>query len=450
MMAQYRSICRGEGSIFGRLRAAGIDAEDYIQFYALRSWGRVGPNKALVTEQLYIHAKAMVVDDRVAIIGSANINERSMLGSRDSEVACIIRDKQMMSSVMAGEPYMVGKFPHTLRMRLMREHLGIDVDKLAEKEREQANDLHGDLGTDDEDEIDYSDLDMLNDDPDPDKVIREKLIASEKKAQDELLKMEDKLRSFNHDVDWEEGSNPNILNYGKKVTEDQRVQGNKKHKLDVEGFGVDHMQEMKRTETEQDNLAARDTTYDSQGCEVLLKRVASEGRGTVESPRKQKSKKDSGRPTPEDEREAKKPEFMPPPKPVRMNTEALGLTQLSQLPALPDADDTDIGGPPLRRTATFTKASASEILAPLIADLKLPVVTDDCMRDPVSDSFHLGTWHAVARDNTALFRQVFRCQPDNDVRNWDDYKEYNLFTEKWKVSQGLGSHLKQESEPKGT
>jgi len=218
----------------------------------------------------------------------------------------------------------------------------------------------------------------------------------------------------------------------------------------VEGFGVDHMQEMKRTETEQDNLAARDTRYNSHGREVLLKRVASEGRGTVESPRKQKSKKDSGRPTPEDEREAKKPEFMPPPKPVRMNTEALGLTQLSQLPALPDADDTDIGGPPLRRTATFTKASASDVLAPLIADLKLPVVTDDCMRDPVSDSFYLGTWHAVARDNTALFRQVFRCQPDSDVRNWEDYKEYNLFMEKWKLSQGLGSHSKHEHEPKGT
>lgn len=31
---------------------------------------------------------------------------------------------------MAGKPFKVGKFAHTLRIRLMREHLGIDVDAL--------------------------------------------------------------------------------------------------------------------------------------------------------------------------------------------------------------------------------------------------------------------------------------------------------------------------------
>lgn len=31
---------------------------------------------------------------------------------------------------MAGKPYKVGRFAHTLRIRLMREHLGIDVDSL--------------------------------------------------------------------------------------------------------------------------------------------------------------------------------------------------------------------------------------------------------------------------------------------------------------------------------
>lgn len=33
---------------------------------------------------------------------------------------------------MAGKPYMVGRFAHTLRMRLMREHVGVDVDALEE------------------------------------------------------------------------------------------------------------------------------------------------------------------------------------------------------------------------------------------------------------------------------------------------------------------------------
>ena len=35
---------------------------------------------------------------------------------------------------MAGRPFKVGRFAHTLRVRLMREHLGIDVDALSEED----------------------------------------------------------------------------------------------------------------------------------------------------------------------------------------------------------------------------------------------------------------------------------------------------------------------------
>ena len=53
-------------------------------------------NDVLTTEQVYIHAKVCIVDDRLAIIGSANINERSQRGDRDSELAAIIKDKDMI------------------------------------------------------------------------------------------------------------------------------------------------------------------------------------------------------------------------------------------------------------------------------------------------------------------------------------------------------------------
>jgi phospholipase D1/2 len=43
-----------------------------------------------VTEMIYIHTKLMIVDDQHIIVGSANINDRSMLGSRDSEIAVLI------------------------------------------------------------------------------------------------------------------------------------------------------------------------------------------------------------------------------------------------------------------------------------------------------------------------------------------------------------------------
>ncbi|KAH0662906.1 hypothetical protein KY284_027837 [Solanum tuberosum] len=36
---------------------------------------------------IYVHSKMMIVDDAYIIIGSANINQRSMDGARDSEIA---------------------------------------------------------------------------------------------------------------------------------------------------------------------------------------------------------------------------------------------------------------------------------------------------------------------------------------------------------------------------
>jgi len=36
-------------------------------------------------------------------------------------------------STMAGRPFKFGRFAHSLRMRLMREHLGVDVDALDEE-----------------------------------------------------------------------------------------------------------------------------------------------------------------------------------------------------------------------------------------------------------------------------------------------------------------------------
>jgi len=46
-----------------------------------------------VTELIYVHSKLMIVDDEKVLIGSANINDRSLLGSRDSEIAIVIEDE---------------------------------------------------------------------------------------------------------------------------------------------------------------------------------------------------------------------------------------------------------------------------------------------------------------------------------------------------------------------
>ncbi|KAJ4882103.1 Phospholipase D alpha 2 [Raphanus sativus] len=69
---------------------------------------------------IYVHTKMMIVDDEYIIIGSANINQRSMDGARDSEIA------------MGGyQPYHLSvRQPargqiHGFRMSLWYEHLGM-------------------------------------------------------------------------------------------------------------------------------------------------------------------------------------------------------------------------------------------------------------------------------------------------------------------------------------
>lgn len=36
---------------------------------------------------IYVHSKGMIVDDEYVLLGSANINQRSLEGSRDTEIA---------------------------------------------------------------------------------------------------------------------------------------------------------------------------------------------------------------------------------------------------------------------------------------------------------------------------------------------------------------------------
>lgn len=123
MQAQYSAISRGPHSILGQLLARGIPVEEYICFYSLRKYGFLG--EKAITEQLYIHSKLLIVDDRVAIVGSANINDRSMLGVRDSELAVVVEDEGLVPGTLNGQSVKISKKVQELRVRLLQEHLGL-------------------------------------------------------------------------------------------------------------------------------------------------------------------------------------------------------------------------------------------------------------------------------------------------------------------------------------
>ncbi|CAL1397298.1 unnamed protein product [Linum trigynum] len=124
---QHRTICKGQHSVLHNLyELLGPRTQDYISFYGLRSHGRLSDGGPVATSQVYVHSKIMIIDDCATLIGSANINDRSLLGSRDSEIAVLIEDKELVDSSMGGKPWKAGKFSQSLRLSLWSEHLGLN------------------------------------------------------------------------------------------------------------------------------------------------------------------------------------------------------------------------------------------------------------------------------------------------------------------------------------
>uniref|UniRef100_A0A8P0TQE7 Phospholipase n=1 Tax=Canis lupus familiaris TaxID=9615 RepID=A0A8P0TQE7_CANLF len=123
MHFNYRTMCRGENSILGQLKAKlGNQWINYISFCGLRTHAELEGN--LVTELIYVHSKLLIADDNTVIIGSANINDRSMLGRRDSEMAVLVQDTETVPSVMDGQAYPAGRFARGLRLQCFRVVLG--------------------------------------------------------------------------------------------------------------------------------------------------------------------------------------------------------------------------------------------------------------------------------------------------------------------------------------
>ena len=84
-----------------------------------------------------------------------------------------------LPSTMAGKPFKVGRFAHTLRMRLMREHVGVDVDSIDEDELMSREPIA------DGDEIETWDPDHEQEDADP---MRGITTVKRRSARDRLMR----------------------------------------------------------------------------------------------------------------------------------------------------------------------------------------------------------------------------------------------------------------------
>ncbi|HEY8783840.1 MAG TPA: phosphatidylserine/phosphatidylglycerophosphate/cardiolipin synthase family protein [Mucilaginibacter sp.] len=79
----------------------------------------------------YVHAKVWVFDDELAIIGSANCNQRGW--NFDSEVAAAIYDHEPDPS------YKIPSFAQKLRVKLWAEHLHFSINSAKDQETQIAN-----------------------------------------------------------------------------------------------------------------------------------------------------------------------------------------------------------------------------------------------------------------------------------------------------------------------
>lgn len=112
--------------------------QDYLNFYCLgnreppldsadagqqgsNSSDGMSPSQKYRRFMVYVHAKGMIIDDEYVVLGSANINQRSMAGSRDTEIAMGAYQPHYTWGRKNGHPY--GQV-YGYRMSLWGEHLG--------------------------------------------------------------------------------------------------------------------------------------------------------------------------------------------------------------------------------------------------------------------------------------------------------------------------------------
>ncbi|KAJ7212251.1 phospholipase D [Mycena pura] len=428
---QNRTISRGPNSIFSRLRKEGIDPDEYICVFSLRSWGKLRGD-VLTTEQLYIHGKVCIVDDRLAIIGSANINERSQRGDRDSELAAVIRDTDMIEGTMAGKPFQVGRFAHTLRVRLMREHLGVDVDSLEEDElmtRKPVKPVH-------EQEK------WVPDAEDDDGYVKQpKAKTGPREFASTVLDGVDQGVHGGAEV----GENT--------ATKVLRKMGLVNNSI-AQSAGDDSLDAERKTYSRDGNLKEG---FASAMVPTLEEKTVLEHRPPKEqaddAPIEDKLEDGAEKPLSEQENDAAEPE----PVAADGDAEAKG----DEAPGQPRTDDGDLFGapadasksaktddqPPHARSGV-DDANEEERAAPHARSVlrrhlgaKLgsktwtlptprPKVDADGFEDPICDEFWKNVWVASASHNTEIYRKVFHAVPDDLVTTWKQYKEFVVHHER--------------------
>ncbi|KAI0693955.1 phospholipase D [Cytidiella melzeri] len=399
---QNRTICRGPNSIFARLRKEGIDPDNYFTVLSLRNWAKLRGD-VLTTEQVYIHAKIMIVDDRLAIIGSANINERSQRGDRDSEIAAVIRDTDMIDGTMAGKPFKVGRFAHTLRVRLMREHLGVDVDSMYEE-------------------------DLMAADP---------------------VKPADEQEEWDPDVEQEYGKEHGVTHVGKS----RRKGANRRLMHDVLDGAEQALHGTVDVEAKDTTMllhklgmgkAKADVTAADKSLEKERQTFSRDGKKehgftssvvpTIEEKLIAENSLDASHHANGDAKSAENGHAVP--QEPHIDGELFGAPANAepehddQIPGTRNENHSELEEKAVEARGIIRKQIGSKLVSKHSLTTPTPHVDPHGFEDPICESFWKNTWLACAVHNTEIYRKVFHAIPDDLVTTWKQYKEFVVHHER--------------------
>nr|AAN75150.2 SPO14 [Cryptococcus neoformans var. grubii] len=458
---QNRTISRGTSSIFSRLRKVGIDPDNYITFFSLRGWSKFKTG-VLTSEQVYIHGKTMIVDDRLVLCGSANINERSQRGDRDSELLAVIRDTDMIAGTMAGRSYKVGRFAHTLRVRLMREHVGVDVDALDEEHlmsRGPVADVD-EMETWDPDHEQQSDNEGSNG-----------ITQVKKRAARERLMSTFSTGMASVTKGMSENALSNIKKTADKIVHPVAVVASGQtavhHQFDVDsqsereecrpergtskGFAssvVPTLEEKTIFERRPSAQHANDRRifdlqeeHDQQGGQGIGRTKSGKGGeepSEAEVPRESKERATllDGDSTAQKSdvpqlqiRPSKKELFGIPANPSASNDDLpMGVADRG---ADDEGKEMESQGALKARKILRKHLNAKVQVSPWSMPTPTPDINPNHFIDPLDEKFWKNVWVATAVHNTEIFRKVFRCVPDDLVTSWAQYKAFANHAEKF-------------------
>ena len=104
--------------------AAGT-APDRIMSVCSLAQAQQSPAGPWCTRSVFVHSKVLMVDDIYLVVGSANVNDRSFMGDRDSELGVLLTDDtDTVESTMAGKSFHAGRTVREYRLRTFRGFLG--------------------------------------------------------------------------------------------------------------------------------------------------------------------------------------------------------------------------------------------------------------------------------------------------------------------------------------